>query len=131
MHKLVLIAGYYGFGNTGDEAILTAMLSSLRSAQPDLKFVVVSGNPEQTSARYDVESALWTDLQSILDAVRRSDVVILGGGGLFQDYWDTVADTMLTPGQVGIPFYCSFVFLAGLYGKPCMLYSVGVGPLFT
>src|SRR5262249_28868819 len=44
---------------------------------------------------------------------------------------DTVADTMLTPGQVGIPFYCSFVFLAGLYGKPCLLYSVGVGPVFS
>jgi polysaccharide pyruvyl transferase WcaK-like protein len=60
MGKTLLIAGYYGFGNTGDEAILSAILSELRAQRPQLEFTVVSGNPEQTAARYKVASVLYT-----------------------------------------------------------------------
>src|SRR2546426_4700601 len=102
MGRKVLIAGYYGFGNAGDEAILTAMLSSMRALRPGLEFIVVSGNPEETAQKYDVSSVLYTDLQGILETARRSDLVILGGGGLFQDYWGANPATLLTRHSSGI-----------------------------
>jgi polysaccharide pyruvyl transferase WcaK-like protein len=46
----ILIAGYYGFGNAGDEAILSAMLAGLRGRREDLECIVVSGNPTETAA---------------------------------------------------------------------------------
>jgi len=127
--KKVLIAGYYGFGNAGDEAILTAMLDELRGLRPGLEFVVVSGDPFETSARYHVRSVSYIDLPAILDAAEHCDLIILGGGGLFQDYWGCPTSSLLTREHGGIPFYGGFPLLAALNDKPCMIYSVGVGPL--
>ncbi|MBZ5535418.1 MAG: polysaccharide pyruvyl transferase family protein [Acidobacteriia bacterium] len=131
MKRQLLIAGYYGFRNTGDEAILTAMLSDLRALRPDLEFVVVSGDPSATAAQYNVRSVLFTDIPGILEAGRQSDLLVLGGGGLFQDYWGAQSESMLTRSHGGIPFYSGFACMAALLGKPFMLYAVGVGPLFT
>jgi polysaccharide pyruvyl transferase WcaK-like protein len=125
----ILIGGYYGFGNTGDEAILSAMLNDLRSLQPELEFIVVSGNPGETAAHYNVEAIPWSDIPALLEAVQQCNLIILGGGGLFHDYWGVQTDTLLTRNLTGIPFFSGFPLLAELTKKPCMIYAVGVGPL--
>ncbi len=129
--KTILIAGYYGFGNVGDEAILSAMLAGLREQQEDLEFIVVSGNPTETMSNYDVQSIHWKDVEALLNAAKESDLIILGGGGLFQDYWGVPKGTSLTPSHWGISYYSAIGMLAVLYQKPFMLYSVGVGPLLS
>ncbi len=127
--KTILIAGYYGFGNVGDEAILTTMVDDLREQRRDLEFIVVSGNPTETAAAYNVFSVHWQDIDALLDAARESDLIILGGGGLFQDHWGVIKGTSLTPYHSGISFYSAIGMLAALYQKPFMIYSVGVGPV--
>jgi polysaccharide pyruvyl transferase CsaB len=127
--KAILIAGYYGFGNAGDEAILSVILTDLRERRDDLKFIVVSGNPSETAAAYDVSSVHWQDIDALLDAAKESDLIILGGGGLFQDHWGVPKGTSLTPFHSGISFYSAIGMLAVLYQKPFMIYSVGVGPV--
>lgn len=127
----VLIAGYYGFGNSGDEAILSSMVSRLRRLRPELDVVVVSGNPSQTSKDHVVRAVSWNDVEGVIAVGNQSDLVVLGGGGLFQDYWGASLDTVLTASYAGIPFYSSFPLLAFLIDKPCMIYAVGVGPLLT
>lgn len=129
--KNILIAGYYGFGNTGDEAILAAILSDLREGRQDLEFVVLSGNPVDTTALHNVHSILWTDLSAILPAVQKSDLVILGGGGIFHEYLGFHEEYLLTQSHAGLSFYAGLPLMAAMYKKPCMLYSVGVGPLFS
>ena len=129
--KTILIAGYYGFKNTGDEAILTSMLHDLRSMLPGIDFIVVSGDPQYTKDSYGVDSVSFYDIQAIVKAVDISHFVILGGGGLFHDYWSFDPNTILTPGHAGISFYASVALLAPILNKPLMLYSVGVGPLFS
>ena len=130
MSKKILIAGYYGFENAGDEAILSAMLADFRRQRSALEFIVVSSNPTETAALYNVQSVHWKDINGLLDAARKSDLIVVGGGGLFQDYWG-VPDTLLTPSHWGISFYNGIGFLAALYQKPFMIYSVGVGPLVS
>ena len=44
----ILISGYYGFANAGDEAMLTAIIESLRQVEKNVELTVLSGNPEDT-----------------------------------------------------------------------------------
>lgn len=41
----ILISGYYGFDNIGDESILRTLVSSLREHIPDCSLTVLSHNP--------------------------------------------------------------------------------------
>ena len=52
--ELISILGYFGYANTGDEAILSCMLIKLRELNLNADFVVYSGNPEETTRIYNV-----------------------------------------------------------------------------
>ena len=127
--RRVLIFGYYGFRNTGDEAILAAMLRDLSDEIVDLEAVVVSGNPAATSQEHGVRAVLFTNLSGIIDAARESDAILLGGGGLFHDYWGAEAETVLSADHGSLAFVSAAPLLSTLLGKPLMIYAVGVGPL--
>jgi polysaccharide pyruvyl transferase CsaB len=127
----VVIAGYYGRRNAGDEAILAGMLADLRAERSDLAFTVVSGDPEATRRLHGVEAVPWSDLEGLIEAVRQASLVIVGGGGLFHDYWGVDPSSLLTSRQAGIAEYGAPLVLARLLGKASALYGVGVGPLLT
>ena len=127
----ILIAGYYGSGNTGDEAILTALLQDMRARRAELEFTVVSADPADTSARHGVRSIPENDVPALIDAAHQCDAIVLGGGGIFHDYWGCSSDSVLTRDHAGISFYSGFPLLAGLTARPCMIYAAGVGPLFS
>jgi polysaccharide pyruvyl transferase CsaB len=127
----VLIGGYYGYGNAGDEAILAAMLGELSALRPDLELTVASGDPERTRAEHGARAVAAADLVALSAAVEASDLVVLGGGGLFQDYWDVPAETLLTARQGGLLSYLVYPVLAALHNRPAVIYAAGVGPLAT
>ena len=125
----VLVTGYYGFGNTGDEAILAGLVAGLRRRLPSIRIVVLSGDPGQTRHRHGVDAIAWRDPLAIAEEVRNCDLVVIGGGGLFQDYRGVEAGTLLTPRHGGITFYAGPAILAALAGKPFALHGLGFGPL--
>ncbi|MEX2030787.1 MAG: polysaccharide pyruvyl transferase family protein [Anaerolineales bacterium] len=125
----ILIAGYYGFGNLGDEAILSCSLRDLRVSFPDASISVLSGDPPGTSRQHGVPSLSWTEPEAILDAIHSSEVVLLGGGGLFHDYWSVAPEQVGAFQGIGQDAYAGIPILANMLGKPCMLYGVGLGPL--
>ncbi len=127
----VLIVGYYGFENAGDEAILWAMISDLRARRPEISITVVSGNPTKTAEKHGIKAISWHDGLGVFDAVSEADLTIVGGGGLFHDYWGLNPNLFLTDRQSGIVFFAAPAILAALMGKPLMLYAVGVGPLLS
>ena len=124
----ILIGGYYGAGNLGDEAILECILKDLRALRPELEFYVTSWNPNQTSKSHTVTGIHWKDISGLLEACQNSNLIILGGGGLFQDYWGFDAETYLRTSYRDITSYGSLPLLASLLGIPCMIYAVGLGP---
>lgn len=127
--KAILLGGYYGAGNVGDEAILSAMLHDLYEMRPRLEVTIVSWDPEETRRRTQTESVDWRDIGGLVDAARASDLILVGGGGLFHDHWGLDPETYLRRGHGGITTYGSLPLLARIFGIPCMLYGVGVGPL--
>ena len=52
----IVIVGYYGFANAGDEAILATMLADLREVAPSAEVTVVSGDPAATTAAHGVRA---------------------------------------------------------------------------
>lgn len=131
MSQSVFITGHYGFTNTGDEAILISMLAHLRELRPDLHITVASGAPEKTACEYGVASIPWTDVAEMHRVVAAADLVIVGGGGLFHDYWPIAADAVLTSNHSGLSYFSGAALMASFYRRPVMLYAAGVGPLFT
>ena len=114
----ILLAGYYGFGNAGDEAILASILAHLRELRPDAAVTVVSGDPRETARAYGVEAVFWRDPLALEDAARQADLIVIGGGGLFHDYWGFPADAILTDAHWGLSYYAAPAALALLHEKP-------------
>lgn len=129
--KRILISGYYGYANAGDEAILAVLVSQLRARLTGVAITVISGRPEETAATHQVEALLWSDPEAIALAVQQSDLVITGGGGIFHDYGGFSTEGLLSEGNWGLGFHVTAGLLAGLFGKPHVLYAIGVGPLFA
>src|SRR5690242_16551873 len=129
MRRTALLAGYYGFGNTGDEAILAALLTGLARRRPEDRFVVLSGDPDDTRRRHGVAAIAWRDVEALAAEVAQADLVILGGGGLFQDYWGFDPETLLTVRAGGISYYSGPAALAALSRRPLRLHALGFGPL--
>lgn len=115
----ILISGYYGFDNIGDESILRTLTDSLKLKLSDCRLTVLSHNPKETSAKYDVESAERMSPLAIIKAVKNCDMLISGGGSLLQD--KTSSKSIL--------YYLSIIRLAELLGKKVFIYSQGIGPI--
>jgi polysaccharide pyruvyl transferase CsaB len=127
----ILIAGYYGYGNTGDEAILSAIVQEVRLIETDAHLLVLSGNPPETAARFGVEAFHAIDAVARLVAIERSRLVIIGGGGLFHDYWGVASGTLFMAGTWGMCLFLTIALYAALRRIPVMLWALGVGPLLS
>lgn len=121
--KRIVLSGYYGFDNSGDEAVLQSILLALEAQGKSngIRFepVVLSVQPEKTSRTYGVESAHRMRLGEVIRAIRGADGFISGGGSLLQDA--TSAKT--------IPYYLAILKIAQWLGKPTFVYSQGIGPV--
>jgi polysaccharide pyruvyl transferase CsaB len=114
----ILISGYYGFANTGDEAILAGLLAGLRASAPTAEVTVLSADPDATTRDHAV-AALPRGIGSVRRAVREADLLISGGGGLLQD-----ATSWRSP-----LYYLAVIELARRAGVPVALLAQGIGPL--
>jgi polysaccharide pyruvyl transferase CsaB len=127
--RSVLIAGYYGHRNLGDEAILRIMLEELRRASPQLDVTVVSSAPAETTATHNVNTVHERDVPAILEVARGCDLIIVGGGGLFHDYQGVQEPTLLSRWHWGLTYYAAFPLFATLFRKRLFIAAAGVGPL--
>lgn len=115
----VMISGYYGFGNSGDDAILLAIIDNLRSIKKDIRIVVLSKNPKDTAANYGVDSIDRFNLFKVLQTMRQTKLFLNGGGNLIQDVTSTRS----------LIYYLSTIYLAKRIGLKVMLYANGIGPI--
>ncbi|MDL2345732.1 polysaccharide pyruvyl transferase family protein, partial [Deinococcus sp. MIMF12] len=113
----VAVSGYYGFGNTGDEAIALAITRELKAAGHTP--LLLSNTPAETARLYGSESAPRMQPVGLLGALARSQVLLSGGGGLLQD--GTSARTLT--------YYLGVIRLARLLGKRAVVFNQSVGPL--
>lgn len=114
-----VLCGAYGKGNVGDEAILTAILSSLKSLDGDMPFWVMSRDPKQTSKSHGVGSLYIFDVFRFLKLLGKAELFVNGGGSLIQDITSSRS----------LYFYLFTLWAAKLRGAGVIMYGCGIGPL--
>ena len=115
----IMISGYHGFKNSGDEALLFAILNTLREKRKNLDVTVLSNTPEETARVYGVKSINRYSFFRIRKEMKKSKLLLFGGGSLLQDV--TSSKSLL--------YYLWIIFLAQNSGMKTMLYANGIGPI--
>ena len=116
---IISILGYYGYGNTGDEAILESIIA-LFNKFLSCKFIVFTENPEIVSnihnvrAIYSSRTNMFKNIIEIIHNLFKSDMFIYGGGGI------------LGGGYRQILSWISKILLAKMLHKITVIYAVGV-----
>lgn len=118
--KRIVISGYYGFGNIGDEAVLDGICAGLRGVGIDADITAISVDPARTVREHPGLKAVGRmSLCGISQAIMKSDLFISGGGSLFQDVTSARSPY----------YYLSLIRLAQMLRRKTMIYAQGVGPL--
>ncbi|MHB9025909.1 MAG: polysaccharide pyruvyl transferase CsaB [Armatimonadota bacterium] len=115
----ILLSGYYGYNNLGDEAVLGGIIAGLRAELPGVEPVVLSADPEGTRQLHGARAVPRMQLAAIRAALREADLFASGGGSLLQDV--TSARSPL--------YYLGVLWLAQRAGVPTMALAQGMGPL--
>ncbi|MBI3926543.1 MAG: polysaccharide pyruvyl transferase CsaB [Armatimonadetes bacterium] len=116
----IVISGYYGLGNTGDEAVLEGMVGSLRKEDPGVELSVLTAD-EDNARRLGLRPVPRKQYGAVARALLASDLLLSGGGGLIQD----------STGVGSVVYYLGIAAMARLLGRPVMFYSQGFGPVRT
>ncbi|MGE5702267.1 MAG: polysaccharide pyruvyl transferase CsaB [Clostridia bacterium] len=117
----ILISGYYGFNNAGDDVVLYGIISSLRQEQPHIELSVLSNQPERSAQLFGIPAYNRWSPSTIVRELKRCDLLVMGGGTLMQD--------VTSPRSV--LYYLGIVTMAKLLGKPVVFYAQGFGPILT
>lgn len=115
--KKVVISGYYGFDNFGDETILSVLVKKIKEFTPFI--TVLSKNPAKTRDLYKVESVLYCCPCLALFKILRADVLISGGGSLLQDV--TSLKSLI--------YYLFVINIALFYNRKVIIFAQGIGPI--
>ena len=118
-HADVVISGYYGYGNAGDEAMLRALLDEAHRASPDAKIAVLAAHPKKEGAAAGVRCIGRYNVFRIVPALRHARLFVSGGGTLLQD----------ATSRRSLLYYTSLLRFARLAGAETALYASGIGPL--
>jgi polysaccharide pyruvyl transferase WcaK-like protein len=116
--KTIVIAGYFGYKNFGDELILFSILQELEKISKKLRIIVLSGNRKYTTKMHSVETVHRFNPISVFISIAKCNILIMSGG-LFQD--KTSKRSLL--------YYLSLIKLAKILKKKVFLWSVGIGPV--
>lgn len=118
MAKRILISGYLGFNNFGDEALLHILINNLLQVgfrRQDL--TVITNNPDKTRNDYKVNSInRWNQFEIINALLNNEGIIFIGG--LFQD----------KTSFIGLLYYFFQLYLAKIFNKEIVFYGAGIGP---
>lgn len=117
--KTVLICGYYGFKNMGDEALLKSVATLFNEIDPSIAVEALSYNVKYTEEAIGVKGFSRKSLSKLIQKLWKVDYVVFGGGSLLQDV--TSSKSLL--------YYLGIILLAKFFRKPVAIIANGFGPV--
>lgn len=114
----IVMSGYYGFNNSGDDALLTAITDNLRSYKEDVRILTLSKNPKQTRKLFKVDSVNRFNPLSVYKSLKKSKLFLNGGGTLIHD----------ATSSHSLYYYLYLMNLAKKLKLKLVVYANGIGP---
>lgn len=118
---MILLAGAFGQGNPGDEALLRAFIAAL----PGHDTVAISSAPAATAAEHGIAAVQRDDALGVLRAIRRADAVVIAGGTIFKTLHPACGRR---PGAL-LRRVAALTLATKLRRKPLAFVGVGAGDL--
>lgn len=115
----VLISGYYGFGNMGDDCILETITGKLRESAPEIRIAALTKHPDVDSKHFGICCVKRMNLFKIARVMKSSRVLISGGGSLFQD----------STSSKSLKYYAFIINMARFFGMKTYVYANGIGTI--
>ncbi|MDE2126900.1 MAG: polysaccharide pyruvyl transferase CsaB [Armatimonadetes bacterium] len=120
MTSRIVASGYYGFANLGDEAVLAGVQAGLnQAAKQPVALTALTSDVAYTQRLHAIDGVQRTSFRQVADVIRASDLLVSGGGSLFQDV--TSLRSLL--------YYAGICRMARYTRTRYMFYAQGVGPL--
>jgi len=114
--KRLLLVGYYGFDNLGDELVLLSTLEFIKAHYPFIEPVVLYNK--------DIDKIYGADViprKNLVSGISRIDGICFAGGSILQDV--TSLNSLL--------YYLGIILFSSLLKKPVIMISQGIGPINT
>lgn len=113
----ITVSGYYGFHNTGDEAIALAISRELRARGHSP--LLLSHAPEHTRRAYGCASSARMNPVALVRSLLGAQMLWSGGGGLLQDKTSVR----------NLTYYLALIRGAHLLGRRVVVFNQSIGPL--
>jgi polysaccharide pyruvyl transferase CsaB len=117
----VFLAGAFGQGNPGDEALLAAFAQGIG----DHRAVVASADPAATSDEHGLDAVGRDDLGRVAREIRRSESVVVAGGTIFKSLHPASG----RPPLALLRRTAALAAVTRALRKPLALVGVGAAPL--
>lgn len=117
--KSYVVAGYYGYSNSGDDALLDSICRDLVEDNLANTVTVLTKEPDSHQKHPQIQTVYRFDLLKVMKAIRQTDTLIMGGGSLLQD----------KSSSRSLWYYLGLIQMANAFNKRCCIYANGVGPL--
>lgn len=114
----LVMGGYYGYANLGDDSLLQVVTDMIRSVRPDSRITVLSKSPKETEKSVLVHSVGRFNPISLLRAFSHGKVLIFGGGSQLQS----------ATSSRSLSYYLLLLRVAKAMGLKTVLFSNGIGP---
>ncbi len=114
-----LLAGYFGFGNFGDEAILKYFIDVLHFYYKEAEISVISQSPHIIRKNFGANGIYRFDFRAIIKEIKSCDYLIFPGGSVLQDITSLKS----------ILYYLALIYLAIFFKKKFILLAQGIGPI--
>ena len=115
----IVMSGYFGFDNSGDDAILKAIVKDMMDYNKHTRINVLSKDPDKTEEICPVVSSNRFRIRDVYRSLKDADLLVSGGGSLLQDVTSTRS----------LIYYLALMRLAFFLKKPVIIYANGIGPI--
>lgn len=115
--KKVLVSGYIGFNNFGDEGIFYALFKHLTSLGVEIS--ALCKNPIELEQKYNIKGYYYKNIFQILKAIMNCNILYSGGGSLLQN----------KTSNFSLYYYLFIIFAAKLFFKKVIIFSQGIEPI--